>query len=239
MKRQGLDNPRTPALFERDQYNRLCARHGELRGLIAEANRKINNDVALRKEIARRGAGQWEAYKAQIIADRDLHVKEYNGISELLTADMRGRRIRTQSLRESMDGNEVSRLMLDAKQAIEDLNEQLGDAWTDAHGAICSNLQRMAKTVPSLVQPTVVERLQEEHAKELHAQKREHGRVVAALQHQVREMQSLRNRPRTLLTRLYEARYEEIDAFRTARGITHRIHLTHDDCKDIEEAIEG
>ena len=39
-----------------------------------------------------------------------------------------------------------------------------------------------------------------------------------------------------VLREIYEGRYQEIDPHRVARGITHRIHLTQEDCKKLRIA---
>ena len=45
--------------------------------------------------------------------------------------------------------------------------------------------------------------------------------------------QAAKVRRRKYCQEIYEGRYQEIDPHRVARGITHRIHLTQEDCKKL------
>jgi hypothetical protein len=237
-RRHGLRTDHDSALLGSEKYRRLCTRHGALREEIAELNRKLNNDSEHRKQLQR--LGDWDRWKQETTTHRDQLVNEYNAISDLLTADMRVRQARANVRRELADSNDMARAAIKAKEIIETLYKQLGDSPPQEYRDLCVELKVLARDVlPFVIRPEASDRMREQQASELQAVRRESDRTIAMLQHQIRNLQKERGAARQILDRLYQGRYEEIDTFRTARGITHRIHLSAANCMEIERAIIG
>ena len=75
--------------------------------------------------------------------------------------------------------------------------------------------------------------MQAEYERKLTAAERAAQLAVAHLKAQVRDATSRQGKAAKVLREIYEGRYQEIDPHRVARGITHRIHLTQEDCKKL------
>ena len=84
----------------------------------------------------------------------------------------------------------------------------------------------------SIVPRNELEDMQAEYERKLTAAERAAQLAVAHLKAQVRDATSRQGKAAGIAGDL-RGRYQEIDPHRVARGITHRIHLTQEDCKKL------
>lgn len=213
--------------LQKEEYNALCAEQASLRKQITAINKQITDskgtNTAILEDQRRKLSDRWTE------------------INELLHKNEVSRRevINNRLARLGVDG--VRDILLSAKQAIEELQEATGDNWSDEHRLVCSHLRRLAGQQSPLlnyVPRNELEDMQAEYERKLTAAERAAQLAVAHLKAQVRDATSRQGKAAKVLREIYEGRYQEIDPHRVARGITHRIHLTQEDCKKIEESLD-
>lgn len=211
-------------MLSRDEYEQLYTEQGALRKKIADLNQKINHGRGRKTELIQ----QKEALSA-----RWQEINSVLGAAERTRTSIRNARL---ARLESITGS-----ILAAKLLIERLKEEAGDNWSKEEKELCSDLRRLSGPQSPLlrIRQDEIDRLREENAHEVAAMRTAAQKIITQLQGQIRDLQERRGAAASVLTELYEKRYEEIDTFRTARGITHRIHLTAEDCRRIEIALSG
>lgn len=235
MKKSFILNSVDTLILTKEQEKRLSDRHAMLKRLIAELNRRINNDMSFRTKMI--SSGEWSKWLVEAIKERDSMILEYNEIAKIMTAHIDAKHAKGKTRHDIANGNMIYQVMMKAKATIENLMEQCGDNWTDDIRQLCGDLRNFGREASMLVKPDTIDKIKDDHTRELNRAMQEKNVMIANLNSQIRDLQSFHNRSRIILRRLYDARYTEVDEFRTARGITHRIHLTADDCNEIEQAI--
>lgn len=142
----------------------------------------------------------------------------------------------------------ISRLLIAARVAIEELNEDGGDNWKDEHRAICANLHALERTIrgdssfSAWLSPDEVRALRERYetaATRSEATYRQEviklQRTIADLQSEIARERATKGRATVVLRRLKDLMFAETEDWRLRRGYTHRISLTRDMCDEINE----
>jgi hypothetical protein len=150
----------------------------------------------------------------------------------------------------SSDG--IVRILAAARRVIEELSDQNDNNWRDGDKTVCGDLRLLErricgdKELAGWLSPSEAKDLRDRWFSNIEDIKSDHRKEVIRLERAIAESQmeikrliEAKGRAAQVLDRLYNERYEEIDGFRKARGVTHRIHLTAEDCKTIEDAIRG
>ena len=217
----------THSFLTKEEFNQMKEEQGRISRELADINRKISSQ---------RGS------KIALNENKERIVKRWNELNEILEAaelSQRSRRIERLNRLGSMG---IIDTLASAKKLIEDLQAQVGDVWTDEQREICKILRGLTSTDSPLLEMIHRSELDAGLAKaatEIARERAASQQAVGILKSQLRDMQDRRGKAALVLGRLYNERYEEVDAFRKARGVTHRIHLTPDDCKAVEDAIKG
>ena len=213
------------SFLSKEEHGRLCEDQGRLRSEIAEINRQISHT---------------KGSTAHLVEQRDRLVvkwKELNGILE--ASDNARTAIRTER-RARLGANAIAETIKNAKALIERLQEQLGDNWTEEQVTLCGDLRDLTTAQSPLLEMVHRSELEQLRAECERESRLNHAAAQLAtnqLKAQIRDLQMQQGKAARVLRRLYEGRYQEVECFRLARGVTHRIHLTGEDCDQIEDAI--
>ena len=231
-------------MLSKEEYNRLSEMLGTLRSEIAALNWKMVNDKPFRQTFPTKR--QFEAWKDRALQRRDQLAAEYNAAADIMAAAERAAKAIGKIRRARIDGVGITAILVRAKETIERLNDQAGDQWSEEDRMICWQLKSIVSQDSPLLnlvsrEKAAVEHaeLQRQHANDIAVERAASQQAVGVLKAQIRDIQEQRGRAAAILERLYSERYQEVDTFRTARGITHRVHLTAEDCASIEQAIRG
>lgn len=214
------------SFLSKEEYGKLTREQGELRTEIAAINRTINNENKATPER---------------VARRDALLERWKEINSILHASEAARRTIRNHRARQLGATGIVELATMARELIERLMEIAGDEWTEAEGDICAGLKYIAGSQSPLLEMV--------HRSELDAlrQKYEHEMQLSAtaaqlatnqLKATIRDLQQQKGKAAQVLRDIYETRYREVDGFRIARGVTHRIHLTAEDCRKIEKVLE-
>lgn len=220
------------SFLDKDEYTRLCTEQGKIRKEIADVNRQITPARGvLRVELEQ---------KKRVLLSR------WEELNTILQASERAKQAITVERLSRLGATGIVDVLLSAKSIIEQLQEKIGDDWTQEQKDVCGALRKLTISTSPLLDMVsrsdadakiAVER--DRHTTEIAHEKSASQQAVGILKSQLRDIQENRGRAAAILERLYNERYEEVDGFRKARGVTHRIHLTDDDCRAIEDAIRG
>lgn len=241
------------------EYSAISRELAGLKKQKKDLNGKLNDPTYSRNFTLVAEYEQWRHQTAQALEEnkqRTEYLKilahTYLGVAKACNQDAGIHEKRKQRDQSFLTPGGIVQLLIDARICIEELTEQNDDIWREGDKEVCGNLRSLERRIRGdrelngWLSPQEAAGLidrRNSHADEIERSHRKKvadlERIISDLQGEIRRMRSIKGRAANVLDRIYAGRYQEIDDFRRARGVTHRIHLTADDCKAIEDAIDG